>query len=176
MIICANLWTKKLSAKESRELAQASRNHEVPWRISIRSQKPWLWKSCGFPCLKNHQWHPHTSIRRGAEGEVEPLLWRQRKGRGSFRKKLFSAVNWTEYSVYNWLLDSVINWLLDSDGKWMRYSAGKWMRQSVRKWLRHLYHPKCKRGFFYLTRPLLLGEVPHPLLNPPLLRRWGLNR
>ena len=25
--------------------------------------------------------------------------------------------------------------------------------------------------FFYLTRPLLLGEVPHPLLNPPLLRR-----
>ena len=28
--------------------------------------------------------------------------------------------------------------------------------------------------FFYLTRPLLLGEVPHPLLNPPLLRRWGL--
>ena len=29
---------------------------------------------------------------------------------------------------------------------------------------------------FYLTRPLLLGEVPHPLLNPPLLRREGLNR
>ena len=28
--------------------------------------------------------------------------------------------------------------------------------------------------FFYLTRPLLLGEVPHPLLNPPLLRREGL--
>ena len=27
---------------------------------------------------------------------------------------------------------------------------------------------------FYLTRPLLLGEVPHPLLNPPLLRREGL--
>ena len=24
---------------------------------------------------------------------------------------------------------------------------------------------------FYLTRPLLLGEVPQPLLNPPLLRR-----
>ena len=22
-------------------------------------------------------------------------------------------------------------------------------------------------NFFYLTRPLLLGEVPHPLLNPP---------
>ena len=29
-------------------------------------------------------------------------------------------------------------------------------------------------GFFYITRPLLLGEVPHPLLNPPLLRREGL--
>ena len=29
---------------------------------------------------------------------------------------------------------------------------------------------------FDLTRPLLLGEVPHPLLNPPLLRREGLNR
>ena len=27
---------------------------------------------------------------------------------------------------------------------------------------------------FYLTRPLLLGEAPHPLLNPPLLRREGL--
>ena len=27
---------------------------------------------------------------------------------------------------------------------------------------------------FYLTRPLLLGEDPHPLLNPPLLRREGL--
>ena len=31
VIICANLWTKKLSGKESRELAQASCNHEVPW-------------------------------------------------------------------------------------------------------------------------------------------------
>ena len=31
VLICANLWTKKLSGKESRELAQASRNHEVPW-------------------------------------------------------------------------------------------------------------------------------------------------
>ena len=30
--------------------------------------------------------------------------------------------------------------------------------------------------FFYLTRPLLLGEVPHPLLKPPRLRRGGLNR
>ena len=29
---------------------------------------------------------------------------------------------------------------------------------------------------FYLTRPLLLGEAPHPLLNPPLLRSGGLNR
>ena len=28
----------------------------------------------------------------------------------------------------------------------------------------------------YLTRPLLLGEVPPPLLNPPLLRSGGLNR
>ena len=27
---------------------------------------------------------------------------------------------------------------------------------------------------FYLTRPLLIGEVPHPLLNPTLLRREGL--
>ena len=25
---------------------------------------------------------------------------------------------------------------------------------------------------FYLTRPLLLGEAPHPLLNPPLCSRW----
>ena len=37
-----------------------------------------------------------------------------------------------------------------------------------------------KRGFpsggtfFYLTRPLLLGEAPPLLLNPPLLRRGGL--
>ena len=30
--------------------------------------------------------------------------------------------------------------------------------------------------FFYLTRPLLLGEAPPPLLNPPILRREGLNR
>ena len=39
--------------------------------------------------------------------------------------------------------------------------------------------PKKKEiveGSFYLTRPLLLGEAPHPLLNPPLLRREGLNR
>ena len=28
--------------------------------------------------------------------------------------------------------------------------------------------------FFYLTRPLLLGEAPPPLLNPPLLRREDL--
>ena len=28
--------------KLSRELAQASRNHEVPWKISMRSQKPCL--------------------------------------------------------------------------------------------------------------------------------------
>ena len=27
--------------------------------------------------------------------------------------------------------------------------------------------------FFYLTRPLLLGEAPHPLLHTPLLRRGG---
>ena len=27
---------------------------------------------------------------------------------------------------------------------------------------------------FYLTRPLLLGEAPQPLLNPPLLRSGGL--
>ena len=39
-------------------------------------------------------------------------------------------------------------------------------------------HASFAQGFyrpqivlFYLTRPLLLGEVPHPLLNPPLLRR-----
>ena len=31
-------------------------------------------------------------------------------------------------------------------------------------------------GSFYLTRPLLLGEAPQPLLNPPLLRSGGLNR
>ena len=34
-------------SKLSRELAQASRNHEVPWKISMRSQavslkKPWI--------------------------------------------------------------------------------------------------------------------------------------
>ena len=28
--------------------------------------------------------------------------------------------------------------------------------------------------FFYLTRPLLLVEAPHPLLNPPILRREDL--
>ena len=39
--ICANLWTKKLGGKKSRELAQASRNHEVLWIIQ-----------CGAkPCL-----------------------------------------------------------------------------------------------------------------------------
>ena len=26
--------------------------------------------------------------------------------------------------------------------------------------------PSYKMGLFYLTRPLLLGEAPHPLLNP----------
>ena len=61
--------------------------------------------------------------------------------------------------------------------------------------------PSYKTGLFYLTRPLLLGEAPHPLLNTlaspksftlgnvqmhlslhslnqdfPLLRREGLNR
>ena len=43
----------------------------------------------------------------------------------------------------------------------------------------HIYSDICKEieekviveGFFYLTRPLLLGEVPPSLLNPPLLRR-----
>ena len=39
----------------------------------------------------------------------------------------------------------------------------------------YLTHPLLL-GFFYLTRPLLLGEAPPPLLNPPLLRREGLNR
>ena len=34
--------------------------------------------------------------------------------------------------------------------------------------------PSYKMGLFYLTRPLLLGEVPQPLLNPPLLRSGGL--
>ena len=29
-------------------------------------------------------------------------------------------------------------------------------------------------GFFYLIRPLLLGEAPQPLLNPPLFRSGGL--
>ena len=46
----------------------------------------------------------------------------------------------------------------------------------------HIYSDICKEieekvideGFFYLTRPLLLGEAPPPLLNPPLLRREGL--
>ena len=46
----------------------------------------------------------------------------------------------------------------------------------------HIYSDICKEieekviveGFFYLTRPLLLGEVPPPLLNPPLLRSGGL--
>ena len=42
VLICANLWTKKLSGKENCELAPASRNHEVPCIISIRSQKPCL--------------------------------------------------------------------------------------------------------------------------------------
>ena len=37
-----------------------------------------------------------------------------------------------------------------------------------------LLNMKKKYNSFYLTRPLLLGEAPHPLLNPPLLRRWGL--
>ena len=39
-----------------------------------------------------------------------------------------------------------------------------------------LAQPGTAEGFFYLTRPLLLGEAPPPLLNPPLLRREGLNR
>ena len=39
-----------------------------------------------------------------------------------------------------------------------------------------LLNMKKKYNSFYLTRPLLLGEAPHPLLNPPLLRSGGLNR
>ena len=41
---------------------------------------------------------------------------------------------------------------------------------------REIRHFFVEGGSFYLTRPLLLGEAPHPLLNPPLLRREGLNR
>ena len=37
-----------------------------------------------------------------------------------------------------------------------------------------LPQPGAAGSFFYLTRPLLLGEAPQPLLNPPLLRREGL--
>ena len=40
--------------------------------------------------------------------------------------------------------------------------------------LRHSSKRLAMMAFFYLTRPLLLGEAPHPLLIPPLLRRWGL--
>ena len=35
-----------------------------------------------------------------------------------------------------------------------------------------LAQPGTAEGFFYLTRPLLLGEAP-PLPRPPLLRRGG---
>ena len=37
--------------KLSRELAQASRNHEVLWIMSMRSQAVSFKKSRGFPCL-----------------------------------------------------------------------------------------------------------------------------
>ena len=37
-----------------------------------------------------------------------------------------------------------------------------------------LLHPCAGDSFFYLTRPLLLGEAPPPLLTPPLLRREDL--
>ena len=39
---------------------------------------------------------------------------------------------------------------------------------------REIRHFFVEGGSFYLTRPLLLGEVPPSLLNPPLLRSGGL--
>ena len=39
---------------------------------------------------------------------------------------------------------------------------------------REIRHFFVEGGSFYLTRPLLLGEAPPPLLNPPLLRRKDL--
>ena len=76
MIICANLWTKKLSGKESRELAQASRNHG--WSPSLRDKV----------LIKREQCQMHLNI-----AEREGLRRSQRGDGGDFRKKLFSAVN-----------------------------------------------------------------------------------
>ena len=56
--------------------------------------------------------------------------------------------------------------LLKGEGRGSPYRRGKRSLPGGRGFL----------FFFYLTRPLLLGEVPHPLLNPPLLRSGGLNR
>ena len=61
--------------------------------------------------------------------------------------------------------------------------AARWEWLILHKAILKYRHGSFAQGFyrpqivlFYLTRPLLLGEVPHPLLNPPLLRREGLNR
>ena len=43
---------KAHSGKESRELAQASRNHEVPWIISMRSQPCLFKKAADFRAQK----------------------------------------------------------------------------------------------------------------------------
>ena len=56
--------------------------------------------------------------------------------------------------------------------------TARWEWLILHKAILKYRHGSFAQGFyrpqivlFYLTRPLLLGEVPHPLLNPPLLRR-----
>ena len=54
--------------KLSRELAQASRNHEVPW-ININAEPSRVFeKAVDFRAKKYTQRYPHTAIRRGAKG------------------------------------------------------------------------------------------------------------
>ena len=59
---------EKLSGKESRELAPASRNHEVQWLYLCGAKSRVFEKAVDFRALKITQGHPHTAIRRGAIG------------------------------------------------------------------------------------------------------------
>ena len=65
MIICANLWTKKLSGKESRELAQASRNHEVPWLYPCGAKSRDFEKAVDFRAKKRMKSVDKESDHRG---------------------------------------------------------------------------------------------------------------
>ena len=55
-------------SKLSRELAPASRNHEVPWLYQCGAKSRVFEKAVDFRAKKFTQRHPHPSIRMGANG------------------------------------------------------------------------------------------------------------